>query len=89
MAVKQKSFEDELFDEIGKQIAKEIDEGILSNILVESGWIPVKFHFKDNFQAVDINEWLNETCEDDWARYGSDYLFKDKKDAEWFILRWI
>ena len=86
MAVK--SLEDEIMDEIGKQIAKEIDDGIMSNILVETGWTPVKFHFKDNNQAVDINDWLNETCEDDWERYGSDYLFKDKQDAEWFILRW-
>jgi hypothetical protein len=87
MAVK--NVEDLLFEEIGKQIAKEIDDGILSTICIESGWTPVQFYFKNNNQAIDINEWLNETCEDKWARYGSDYLFKNKKDAEWFILRWL
>ena len=87
MAVK--SLEDEMFDEIGRQIAKEIDDGILSNILVETGWTPVQYYFKNNNEAVDINYWLNEHCEDRWRRLGSDYLFENKQDAEWFILRWI
>lgn len=88
MAVKQKSLEDEMFDEIGKQIAKEIDEGIISNILVETGWTPVKHIFQNGNQAVDIQIWLAGTCNGNYRRVGSDYLFEDKQDAEWFILRW-
>lgn len=87
MAVK--SLQDDMMDRIGAQIAKEIDDGIMGNILLETGWINVEFYFKDNFQAVDVNEWLNESCKDRWARYGSEYFFKDKQDAEWFILRWL
>lgn len=78
-----------MMDRIGKEIAKEIDEGIMSNILTETGWTPVEYYFKNNTEAVDINKWLNETCTSDWYRLGSDYVFEDKKDAEWFILRWI
>jgi hypothetical protein len=85
-----KTLEEEMMDEIGKQIAKEIDDGIIANMLVETGWTPVHFTFKDSEQAVDIAEWLSETCEEDtYGRYGSEYLFKDKQDAEWFILRWV
>ena len=87
MAVK--SLEDEMMDRIGKEIAKEIDDGILSNVLTETGWTPVEYYFKNNTQAVDINEWLNKTCTKAWYRLGSDYVFESKKDAEWFILRWI
>ena len=86
MAVK--SLEDEMMDEIGKQIAKEIDDGIMSTILTETGWTPIEYHFKNNNQAVDINEWLTEHCKDKWYRLGSDYVFENKQDAEWFILRW-
>ena len=86
MAVK--SLEEEMFEEISKQIAKEIDDGIMSTMLVETGWIPVQYYFKNNDEAVDINEWLNDQCENKWRRLGSDYVFEDKKDAEWFILRW-
>ncbi len=85
----RKSLEDEMIDEIGKQIAKEIDDGIISTMLVETGWTPVEFHFKSNEQAVAVTEWLYETCkEHSWGRYNSQYLFKNKQDAEWFILRW-
>ena len=87
MAVK--SLEDEMFDEIGKQIAKEIDDGIMSNILVEIGWIPVHFTFNDNFHATDVQIWLQNTCKSKYRRLGSDYLFENKEEAEWFILRWL
>lgn len=87
MAVK--SLEDEMFDEIGKQIAKEIDDGIMSTMLVESGWTPVNFTYKDRYHAVDVDFWLEDNCKGKWCRYNSDYLFADKKDAEWFILRWL
>lgn len=86
MAVK--SIEDEWYETVAKEIAREIDDGIMSNILVESGWTPVHFTFKDNFQATDIQIWLQNECKGMYRRLGSDYLFKDVKDAEWFILRW-
>ena len=86
MAVK--SLEDEMADILAKEIAREIDDGIMSNILVETGWTSVQFYFKDNFHANDVNLWLMENCKHKWRRLGSDYLFEDIKEAEWFILRW-
>ena len=80
--------EDEMAEILAKEIQKEIDDGIMSNILIETGWTPVQFHFKDNFQATDIQIWLQNECSGKYRRLGSDYLFEDVKDAEWFILRW-
>lgn len=87
MAVK--SLEDEIYAAMADEIAREMDEGIMANILVETGWTPVQFHFKDNFQATDIQIWLQNECPGKYRRLGDSYLFEDKKDAEWFILRWI
>lgn len=86
MAVKTK--EEEMMDILGEEIRKEIDEGIIANILVESGWTPVKFYFKNGPQATDVQIWLAGTCTGDYKRLGSDYVFEKKQDAEWFILRW-
>ena len=80
--------EHEFMDDIAKEIQKEMDEGIMSNILIEKGWTPVQFYFKNNKQAVDIILWLNRNCKNNWQRLGSNYLFKYRQDAEWFILRW-
>jgi hypothetical protein len=84
------SLQDEIISNIAKQMQQDIDEGIMSTMLIEDGWTPVQFYFKNNKEAVDITEWLCETCEEDtWGRYGNQYLFKNKQDAEWFILRWV
>jgi hypothetical protein len=84
-----KTKEEEMMDIMAKEIAKEIDDGIMSTMLVETGWTPVQFYYKSNEHANDVTFWLMETCRDKWARYNSEYLFKDKQDAEWFILRWL
>ena len=73
--------EHEFMDDIAKEIQKEMDEGIMSNILIEKGWTPVQFYFKNNKQAVDILLWLNRNCKNNWQRLGSDYLFKYRQDA--------
>jgi hypothetical protein len=82
------SLQDEIISNIAKQMQQDIDEGIMSTMLIEDGWTPVQFYFKNNNQAVDIILWLNRNCKNNWQRLGSDYLFKYKQDAEWFILRW-
>jgi len=83
------NLEDELISTISKEMQQNIDEGIMSTILIEDGWTPVQFYFKNNNQAVDIILWLNRNCKNNWQRLGSDYLFKYRQDAEWFILRWL
>ena len=71
-----------------KEIQKEIDESIMADILTEAGWTTVIYRYKNNQQAVDITDWLIEHCSNDWHRLGIVYMFKNKQDAEWFILRW-
>ena len=80
--------QDEIITSIAKQMQQDTDEGIMSNILIEKGWTSVQFYFKNNNQAVDIILWLNRNCKNNWQRLGSNYLFKYRQDAEWFILRW-
>lgn len=86
MAVKSK--EDEMFDAMAKELARKIDESVMSTVLVKSGWIPVPFEFKDNNHAIDVHIWLQNTCVNGYTRYDGSYLFKSKEEAEWFILRW-
>ena len=83
------SLQDKIISDIAKQMQQDIDGGIMSNILIEDGWTPVQFYFKNNNQAVDIVLWLNRNCKNNWQRLGSNYLFKYRQDAEWFILRWL
>ena len=83
------TLQDEIISNIAKQMQQDIDDGIISTMLVEDGWISVQFYFKDNYHANDVNFWLLENCSKKWRRLGSAYLFEDVKEAEWFILRWL
>lgn len=86
MAVK--NLQEEIISSFGQRLANEIDGNVMSDALVASGWTLVKFTFNSNEQAIEITDWLNDTCDSKWARFNGDYLFKNKKDAEWFILKW-
>ena len=75
--------------EAATEMQKSIDEGVLLSVLVEGGWTKIEFHFTDNKQAVDIVNWCVENFKkNQWHRLQQYFVFRKKKDAEWFILRW-
>jgi hypothetical protein len=80
---------EDILDEITKDYAKQMDWLIIADCLVDAGWTNVKLNrFYNNEEAIDINNWLEENCTDEWKNLSTRYIFKKKKDAEWFILRW-
>jgi hypothetical protein len=83
------SLEDELMETLAKEIAQEIDDGVMLDILVKGGWTKVPYHFTNSNHAVDVMMWLDDTKRDNWQRLCGSFVFKNKKDAEWFMLRWL
>jgi len=76
--------------EMSKEMAKEMDWHILADVLVSTGWTNIQLkRFRNNEEAVDINHWLEKNCTGKWENLGTRYIFKKKKDAEWFSLRWL
>lgn len=83
------SLKDELTETLSNEISKEIDEGIMLSLLVECGWTKVPYRFTSSDHAVDVMMWLDDTPRKNWLRLSGSFIFKNKKDAEWFILRWL
>ena len=85
--------ESTIYEDIGKQLAKEIDNEIIKTIEIEhlvskEGWTKVELsRFYNMMQAVDITEWVEDNC-GLYTRLGSTYVFKEAKDATWFRMRW-
>ena len=76
-------------DEQSTALQKEMDFHIIADVLVRGGWTNVKLNgFRNNREAVDIKLWLEQNCTSEWQNLSTRYIFKKKKDAEWFILRW-
>ena len=81
--------EEELLDNIGKQMAKEMDFHIIADLLVDIGWTSVELkRFQNNAKVVDINLWIEANCTGEWKNISTRYVFEKQQDAEWFILRW-
>jgi len=81
--------EEDILNNIGKKMAKEMDFHIIADILVDTGWTSVELkRFQNNVEAVNINLWAEANCTGEWKNVSTRYIFEKKQDAEWFILRW-
>ena len=84
------SIDDELVKTLMDQIQKEMDEDIMRKVYIEQGWTEIVFKYKNPKHAVDIMDWCWVTfTQNQWKRLGGSFVFKNKKDAEWFLLRWL
>lgn len=81
--------EQDILDDMAKQMAKDMDFHIIADLLSDIGWTSVKLNrFSNREEAVDITEWLVANCAGEWKNLSTRYIFEKKQDAEWFILRW-
>lgn len=81
----------EILDKMGREIQLEIDNGIMISLYVDGGWTEIKLpRFTGRHQAIDIVDWCEENiAEQEYANFGTTFLFKNSADAEWFTLRWM
>lgn len=85
-----KSLEDQMLEQAGKEMAREVDREILWGFLTELGWQRVMLsRLQDNKHAIDIRVWLDENCKHAYQTSGRDFIFENQQDANWFILRWM
>lgn len=83
------TLEEEIMEQMSKEIQKEIDFGLISDMLVYSGWVKIELEtLESNTRAIDINEWIDINCKHKVSRLGRKFLFESSAEAEWFILRW-
>lgn len=78
----------EISDVLSKEIAKEIDFGVMSAILFDMGWHKVKLNPMTYEQSCDIDRWTRETIRGQFYNMGLVWIFEEAKDAMWFTLRW-
>jgi len=83
------TLEEELTEQAGISMAREIDREVLWGMLKDIGWTRVMLdRLQDNKHAIDVTIWLEENIKNPFERNGRDFIFEDSKDATLFILRW-
>jgi hypothetical protein len=83
------NLQEQVLEDLSKQMADSIDLQIMFTMLKEDGWTSISItRFQDNHHAVDITYWLEENIKGEYLRDGRDFIFKESKDAILFTLRW-
>jgi hypothetical protein len=83
------TLEDEIAENISKEYFGNMDFEITKDLLVDSGWYVVELPtVGSREQAIDIKDWVAEKCKKNVIFRGKIFVFKCKKEAEWFSLRW-
>jgi hypothetical protein len=76
---------DEILTELAKNISDQIDQELLYNLYITSGWHGATVSYQ---QLDEVKEWIetNKLGEVRW--FDSSIAFEQSKDYEWFLLRW-
>ena len=77
--------EEQLAAILSKEIAQEIDNEILVDIMVAGGYKKVKWN---KLTSASMAAWCMENCTGEWDQRSVYFLFKDPNDAALFTLRW-
>lgn len=83
------NLEDKIAEELSRQMAQEIDNELMADMLVALGWTKVTYRYHHNKAFYDmIKEWIEKNCNGTYKRLGDHWLFTDQGDAVNFTLRW-
>jgi hypothetical protein len=83
------NLEEQILEQQGNELAREIDREILWGMLEGIGWSRVMLpRLVDNTHAINITYWLETNCKNPFERSGRDFIFESQTDANWFVLRW-
>ncbi len=83
------TIQDQIIEQAGQEMAREIDREILWGMLVGIGWTRVMIsHETAMVSATLIKEWLEHNCVNSYEKHRTDFIFEDNKEATMFILRW-
>jgi hypothetical protein len=84
------NLEEEIAEQMSKELAQQIDFEFLTDILIARGWTRIELdRFRNNRHAVDISYWCSDNVKGKWQHTGTTFIFEQQKDATWFALNWL
>jgi len=80
--------EEQYADRAAKEMAEEIDNEILFDLMVKSGWTRVELSRLTRTDNRDMNTWMHSECKKHWHRRGKVWVFESREEAALFKLTW-
>jgi hypothetical protein len=82
--------EEQIAEDKARELSEQMDFDIMKDLLIDSGWYTVELlTLGSREQSIDIKIWVTEKCKRGFVSRGKTFIFKCKKEAEWFSLRWL
>ena len=82
--------DDEIIENIAREYSEQLNFDITKGLLTASGWYTVELStLTSKEQSIDIKDWISEKVKEGFVSRGKTFIFKSKKEAEWFSLRWL
>jgi hypothetical protein len=76
---------DDVLKELGANIRKQIDQELLYNLCIMSGWYGTTVSYQ---QLDEVIEWVKQNTTGEYRWFDNRIAFEQSKDYEWFMLRW-
>jgi len=84
------NLQDQIVDELASKMQSEIDFQILSDMLVELGWVKIFVRYSPPQRSWDkVKQWAEDNCQGNHQEHNGIWVFEDQKDANWFALKWL
>jgi hypothetical protein len=83
------TLEEEIINDMGQQIANEIDFTILTDMLIGLGWRKVILRPMTGETGAELDAWVDRHVKGHYENMGLVWVFEHEDDANWFSLRWL
>lgn len=83
------NIEQDIINRAGKQMADEIDFGILTEMLCGIGWRKIILRPMTWEDGAEIDLWVDQHVKGHFETMGLVWVFENEDDANWFALRWL
>lgn len=77
-----------ILDRAAKEMADEIDWGILADLYLESGWTQVVVEDYTQKYRQGMADWIFDNIKGRKTGFKGRWLFERASDATWFRIRW-
>lgn len=81
--------QEEIINQMGNQMSKEIDFEILCGMLTELGWKKIILKPMTHEEGCEIDDWVDVHVKGHFETMGLVWIFENEEDANWFALRWL
>jgi len=82
--------EEQIAEDKARELSEQMDFDIMKDLLIDSGWYTVELLTLGSIEkSIELRDWVTKNCKRGFLSRGKTFIFKSKKEAEWFSLRWL